>query len=112
MLALMDKKKDITCHHCGRTGHMVRDCWVKHPELIAKGVRVSKTLLRKLRTPPTRQDTRGGPNRSPADRGKPPPKKIYPPCPTPGCGKTNHRPEDCFISYPEKAEEYKRRFKK
>ena len=66
----MDKKEDITGHHCGRTGHMVKDRWVQHPEIIPKGVTVPKTLLEKLRTPPTRQDTGGGPNRSPADRGK------------------------------------------
>ena len=25
--ALMDKKKDVVCHKCGREGHMIKDCW-------------------------------------------------------------------------------------
>ena len=112
MPALMDKK---------RTSHVIiaaaLDTWSRIAGLntlssFLKGLGRPKTLLEKLRTPPTRQDTGGGPNRSPADRGKPPPKNRHPLCPTPDCGNTNHRPEDCLISYPEKAEEYRRRFKK
>ena len=45
VLALMDKKKDVVCHKCGRKGHMTKDCWVAHPELIPKDVKVPNIFL-------------------------------------------------------------------
>ena len=97
VLALMDKKKDVVCHKCGRKGHMIKDCWVAHPELIPKGVKVPNTLLSRLGRPAT-QGGRNGPSQNA-------PKGPHPPCPH--CGKTNHKPDDCFTKYPEKAEAYK-----
>ena len=70
---------------------------VAHRELIPKGVKVPNTLLSRLGRPAT-QGGRNGPSQNT-------PKGPHPPCPH--CGKTNHKPDDCFTKYPEKAEAYK-----
>ena len=92
VLALIDKKKDVVCHECGRKGHMIKDCWVAHPELIPKGVKVPNTLLSRLGRPATQ----GGRNR-PSQNA---PKGPHPPCPH--CDKTNHKPDGCFTKYQRK----------
>ena len=97
VLALMDKENDVVCHKCGRKGHMIKDWWVGHPELIPKGIRVLNTLLYRLGRPAT-QGGRTGPSQNA-------PKGPHPPCPQ--CGKTNQKPDECFTKYPEKAEAYK-----
>ncbi len=32
-------KSDVVCHHCGRKGHMKRDCWQLHGKPASLGAK-------------------------------------------------------------------------